>query len=89
MPELCRFYGIIIRMFYDEHEQPHFHAAYQGKVVQIGIDPLMIMRGRLHRRAIGLIMEWATARSAHCWRTGSACAARNRQRRLNHWSSLR
>ena len=50
MPELCRFHGIIIRMFYDEHEQPHFHAAYQGKVAQIGIDPLTIMHGRLHRR---------------------------------------
>ena len=60
MPEICRFFGIIIRMFYDEHEQPHFHAAYQGKVVQIGIDPLTIMRGGLHRRAIGLIMEWGT-----------------------------
>ena len=38
MPEICRFFGIIVRMFYDEHEQPHFHATYQGKVVQIGID---------------------------------------------------
>ena len=61
MPEICRFHGIIIRMFYDEHEQAHFHAAYQGKVAQIGIDPLTIMHGRLHRRAIGLIMEWAVA----------------------------
>ena len=30
MPEICRFFGIIIRMFFDEHEPPHFHAEYQG-----------------------------------------------------------
>jgi hypothetical protein len=46
IPEISRFYGIVIRMFYDEHEQPHFHATYQGEVVQIGIDPLTVMRGR-------------------------------------------
>lgn len=59
MPEFCRSYGIIIRMFYDEHEQPHSHAAYQGKVAQIGIDPLTIMRGRLQasssHRAYGVV----------------------------------
>ena len=31
MPEICRFFGIIIRMFYDEHNPPHLHAEYQGK----------------------------------------------------------
>ena len=30
MPELCRFFGIVIRMFYDEHDPPHIHAEYQG-----------------------------------------------------------
>jgi hypothetical protein len=30
MPEICRFFGIIIRMFFDEHDPPHFHAEYQG-----------------------------------------------------------
>ena len=31
MPEICRFFGIIIRMFYDEHNPPHLHAEYQSK----------------------------------------------------------
>jgi len=30
MPELCRFYGIVIRMYYDDHLPPHFHAVYAG-----------------------------------------------------------
>jgi hypothetical protein len=30
MPEICRFFGIIIRMFFDEHDPPHFHTEYQG-----------------------------------------------------------
>lgn len=31
MPELSRFYGIIIRMFYGDHPPPHFHAVYKAK----------------------------------------------------------
>jgi hypothetical protein len=30
MPELSRFYGLTIRMYYDEHPPPHFHVSYQG-----------------------------------------------------------
>ena len=31
MPEICRFYGIVIQMFYDDHSPPHFHAEYSGR----------------------------------------------------------
>ena len=41
MPEICRFFGIVIRMYYDEHEPPHFHAIYSGMEVQIGINPIV------------------------------------------------
>jgi hypothetical protein len=34
MPELSRFYGIIIRIFYGDHEPPHFHAVYQAVTMQ-------------------------------------------------------
>jgi len=34
MPEICRFYGIIIAMFYDDHNPPHFHARHGGKQLQ-------------------------------------------------------
>jgi hypothetical protein len=35
MPELSRFYGIIIRMFYGDHAPPHFHAVYQGEEIKV------------------------------------------------------
>ncbi len=31
MPEISRFFGIILRMFHQEHNPPHFHAEFQGK----------------------------------------------------------
>ncbi|MFH1568666.1 MAG: DUF4160 domain-containing protein [Gemmatimonadota bacterium] len=59
MPELSRFYGIVIRMYYNDHEPPHFHAAYAGASARIEIESLAILSGALPPRALGLAMEWA------------------------------
>ena len=59
MSELCRFYGIIIRMFYGDHPPPHFHAVYQGEAIQVNINTLEIIQGRINRRAMALVLEWA------------------------------
>ncbi|MFH0802705.1 MAG: DUF4160 domain-containing protein [bacterium] len=59
MPEICRFYGIIISLFYDEHNPPHFHARYGGEKVAIEIQSLRILEGRIPGRALGLVIEWA------------------------------
>ncbi len=59
MPELCRFYGIIIRMFTDDHNPPHFHAFYNEYEALINIDNFSIIMGSLPPKAIGLVMEWA------------------------------
>ena len=59
MPELSRFYGIIIRMFYGDHAPPHFHAVYQGEEIQINIETLAVMNGSMRRRALVLVLEWA------------------------------
>lgn len=60
MPEICRFYGIIIAMFYDEHNPPHFHARYGGFKASISIQALSVLEGKLPPRALGLVMEWAS-----------------------------
>ena len=60
MPEICRFYGIIIAIFYNEHNPPHFHARYGDDKASIGIRDLAIMEGGLPPRALGLAMEWAS-----------------------------
>jgi hypothetical protein len=59
MPELSRFYGIIIRIFYDDHPPPHFHAAYEGEQAQISVETLEVIEGSIKRRALALVMEWA------------------------------
>ena len=59
MPELCRFYGIVIRMFHDEHGQPHFHAVCGRDNAAIGIDKLEVLAGRLPRREMSLVIKWA------------------------------
>ena len=59
MPEISRFYGIIIAMFFDDHNPPHFHARYAGEKVAIEIESLRILEGHLSPRALGLVIEWA------------------------------
>ena len=57
MPELCRFFGIIIRMYYNDHDPPHFHAVYGEDEVLIDIDTLAVIRGELPRRALALVVD--------------------------------
>lgn len=64
MPELSRFYGIIIRMFYGDHLPPHFHAVYQGQEIKVNIKTLGVIEGRMNRRAVALVLEWTTLHQA-------------------------
>jgi hypothetical protein len=59
MPEISRFFGIIIAMFFDDHNPPHFHAKYGGYKASIKIDNFSVLDGYLPPRALGLVMEWA------------------------------
>lgn len=60
MPEICRFYGIVIKMFFDDHNPPHFHAEYAGDEALIDVNTLAVFSGRLPARAQALVSEWAT-----------------------------
>ena len=60
MPEISRFYGIVIAMFYDDHSPSHFHARYGKDHVAIEISPLRVLEGHIPHRALGLVMEWAS-----------------------------
>ena len=62
MPELSRFFGIIIRMYVEvsaPHHTPHFHAYYQDDVAIYGIDPIDLISGELPRRQQRLVEAWA------------------------------
>ena len=58
MPEVSRFFGIIIRMFYDEHNPPHFHAEYSGKKAVFDFQGNIIKGNLSSGTATKLIREW-------------------------------
>jgi len=60
MPEISRFFGIVIKMFFDDHNPPHFHAEYSSDLALIDIRNLSVFSGRLPPRVMGLVIEWAT-----------------------------
>ena len=57
MPEISRFYGIIIMMYYNDHKPPHFHAIYGEQEITVDIQTGMV-QGRMSRRAINMVFEW-------------------------------
>jgi len=61
MPEISRFFGIVIAMFYNDHAPPHFHVRYGGERALIAIETLAVLEGKLSPRALGLVTEWASS----------------------------
>jgi hypothetical protein len=59
MPEISRFLGMIISMYFDDHNPPHFHVKYNEYRAIISIKDLAILDGKLPARILGLVMEWA------------------------------
>ncbi len=47
MPGISRFFGIVIRMYFDDHSPPHFHAFYGDREAQVGIQPIALLNGAL------------------------------------------
>lgn len=61
MPEISRFYGIIIKMYFlaSEHNPPHIHAIYNKSIAVIDIQTLEVIEGEIPKRALRLVKEWA------------------------------
>lgn len=64
MPEISRFLGISITMYYNDHPPPHFHVRYGGQRALVAIESLAVLRGQLTPRVLGLVIEWAAAHQA-------------------------
>jgi len=56
---VSEFFGVAIYMYFNDHAPPHFHAEYGEFEAAYTIDTLDILRGRLPRRAHGMVIEWA------------------------------
>lgn len=59
MPEISRFFGIIITMNYNDHAPPHFHARYGGDEAIVEIETLQVLGGSLGPRVMGLVVDGA------------------------------
>lgn len=59
MPEISRFFGIIISINYSDHPPPHFHVRYGKQKALIDINSLILLEGYLSPRVFGLVMEWS------------------------------
>ena len=58
MPEISRFLGIVIAMYYNDHSPSHFHARYGGSEIRVNIETGEILSGNFPRRAQILVLEW-------------------------------
>jgi Domain of unknown function (DUF4160) len=71
MPEISRFFGIVVRMFHDDHAPPHFHAKYGEYQAKIEIETGEVIAGKLPRRAMALVWEWWELHKVElilCWK---------------------
>jgi hypothetical protein len=57
MPEISRFYGIVIQMYFGDHSPPHFHAIYGSNKATVDIEMLTFIKGKLPPRARSLVIE--------------------------------
>ena len=73
MPEISRFLGITIYMYFNDHNPPHFHVKYENFRASINIDNLGITEGNLPPRVLSLVIEWASI---------------HREELLKNWNSI-
>jgi hypothetical protein len=59
MPVISRFFGIVIRMYYNDHQPPHFHACYGEDESVVRVDPVGLLYGDLSPRSAAMVCEWA------------------------------
>ena len=83
MPTISVFYGIVIQMFWNEHAPPHFHALYGEHEALIDLRDLSVMRGSLPRRAMALVIEWATDHRDDIMEDWNLCASKQTPRKIH------
>jgi hypothetical protein len=82
MPTISEFYGLIIRMYWNDHAPPHFHARYGEFEAHYSISSLEVLRGGLPRRAHALVLEWAAMHRAELMEDWQLCESRQMPKRI-------
>ena len=82
MPTISMFYGILIRMYWNDHAPPHFHVEYGEYRAQYVIETLVLSRGRLPRRAHTLVLEWAAMHRDELMEDWELCEAKQQPKMI-------
>mgnify|MGYP001168714608 CR=1 FL=1 len=82
MPTISVFYGIVIQMFWTDHAPPHFHALYGEHEVQVDIQTLQVLAGHLPRRALAMVLEWASEHRAELMEDWELCSCMQTPRKI-------
>lgn len=82
MPTISSFYGILILMHWNDHAPPHFHARYGEHRAVIEIRTLKVLEGRMPRRALALVLEWAQQHRDELMEDWELCQRRQAPRKI-------
>jgi hypothetical protein len=82
MPEISRFLGVVIAMYYNDHAPPHFHAKYGAYEVTVRIED-GVVEGRFPRRALNLVLEWYNLHRAELLEDWNLARERRPLRRID------
>ena len=83
MPEISRFLGIVITMYFNDHEPPHFHVRYGDWRATFAIDAVDLLEGRLPPRVLSLVSEWAALHRFELRRNWTLLATEGKFRRID------
>ena len=75
MPEISRFYGIVIKMYYNDHPPPHFHVEYAGHELVVGVAPIQVLAGDAPPRVSSMVTEWAALHQQELSENWERCRA--------------
>ena len=82
MPVIATFLGILIKLFHEDHNPPHFHAEYAEYRAIVEIDTGKVLRGRLPKRVASLVEEWRAANIEGLRRSWSDAQSGRQPRRI-------
>lgn len=82
MPTISTFFGIVIQMFWREHAPPHFHAIYAEFEAEIDVRTLEIIRGKLPKRALALVLEWAAEHRSELMEDWKLCQVKQLPKKI-------
>ena len=82
MPTISIFYGLVIRMYFNDHAPPHFHVQYAEFKATVSIQTLTIATGKLPRRAQMLVLDWAELHQAELLEDWQLCMDKQQPRQI-------